>query len=510
MLQKARFSFGQRIKSAVQKKLIELVYSGGPTFGRGLANEIHQPVKDGVALSGLKISTESLFTVWRNHADVFACVRELMTNVGSQGYIWVNTADESKDANKASIKTVEDAFKYKGQSFRTIKEQLVKYAKISGNAYLFVVKGKTGKVLGFEVIDPRTISAVTNQYGDVLKWIQTCKGFSQEYLPDEILQFKIDTDPNNPVFGISPIEPMIWEVRTDLAAMISNYALFANDATPGAQYVLEDGLNEEEQDKAFKEIRHQLEGPENSNRSVILPFVKEIKALRLTQRDMEFGLMRKMTTEKVCSSFGVPKAILNYTDGVNYANGDAQDRKFWEGTINPLQGQLSDFYNNQLLPILGVFDIRHEYKEKTFKDQQWDEASSRADLEHGIYTLNELREKRGYQKYEPSKAGEWVDQPVIWNGMSVVPVSDIGMGVNPDGTPVITTEDQAQKELAVIEKLSKRVPKDNKSNKTQPSDKEIEERLTKSLEEKYRLKHEKDVENIKKELADKIDQALNS
>ena len=470
MLQKARFSFGQKIKSIVQKKLIELLYSSGPNFGRGLANEIHQPIKDGVALSGLKISTESLFTVWRNHADVFACVRELMTNTGSQGYMWVNVADESKDANKASVKIVEDAFKYNGQSFRTIKEQLVKYAKISGNAYLFCVKSKTGKVLGFEVIDPRTIAVVTNQYGDVLKWIQNCKGLSQEYEPDEILQFKIDTDPNNPVFGISPIEPMIWECRTDLAAMISNYALFANDAVPGAQYVLDDSLNEEEQAQAFKAIKAQLEGPENSNRSAILPFVKEIKSLRLTQRDMEFGAMRKMTTEKICSSFGVPKAILNYTDGVNYANGDAQDRKFWEGTINPLQGQLSDFYNNQILPALGISDIRHEYNEKTFENQQWDEASSRADLEHGVYTINEIREKRGYQKYDPSTMGDWVDQPVIWNGMSVVPVSDIGMGTNPDGTPVITTEDQAQKEIERINKMANRMPKEQRNKPKQLSE----------------------------------------
>lgn len=512
MANKARFSFGKRLKSLLSQKFFEeLVYSGGPTFSRGLIGEIHQPINDGVSLSGIKISTESLFTVWRNHPDVFACVREMMNNTGSQGYMWVNKQDESKDANAVSVKKAEDAFKYNGQSFRTIKEQMIKYVKVSGNAYLFVVRGKTtepgqtGKVLGFEVIDPRTISAVTNQYGDVLRWIQTVKGTTKEYNPDEILHLKLDTDPNNPVFGISPIEPMIWEVRTDLAAMISNYALFSNDSVPGAQYVLDEGLTDDEQDKAYKFIKDQLEGPENNHRSVVLPGVREIKNLRLTQRDMEFGIMRKLTTEKVCAGLGVPKAILNYTDGVNYANGDAQERKFWEGTINPLQGQYSDFINNQVLRVMGIDDIELEFHEKSFKDQQWDEASGRADLEHGVYTINEIREMRGYQKYEASQFGEFVDQPMIWNGMGVVPVGDLGIGMNPDGTPVVMTEDQVAKELAKIAKLSTRAPKE----KSKPADdKSIIEKVTKQVEQKYQQKLNDELAVIKKTLVDQIDEAL--
>ena len=433
------------------------ILNGGSSFSQGLHGEIRQPL-GGVSLMGLKLSTDSLFTVWRNHGDVFACVRELKENTGSQGYLWVNTKDSNKDPDNVQIKIAEDALNY-NHTFRALKNKIVQFQQISGSAFLLILRSKSDsrRVLGFDVIDPRTLSVVTDQYGTIFKWIQRVKGMTQEYQPDEILNFKQHDDPNSPVFGLSPLEPIIWETRTDLSAMISNYAFFANDATPGAQYILEDGLTEEQQNKVIEDIQRQLSGPENRNKSISVAGVKEIKTLQISQKDMEFNLLRKFTTEKICAAFGVPKAVLNYTDGVNYSNGENQMQKFWEGTITPLQDLLAEFINNEVLPILGTVGIKIEFNCKTFDDQQWNEASSRADVEHGIITINEAREKRGANTFDPKTYGEFVDKPLIWNGLGVKPLDDIGIDTNPDGTPNILSEDQATKEIDRIERMAKRI-----------------------------------------------------
>lgn len=429
------------------------IFNGG-SFSQGLYGEIRQPL-NGVSLMGIKLSPDSLFTVFRNHGDVFACIRELKENVGSQGYLWVNAADPNKDPEPAQVKVAEAALNY-GRSFRALKNKIIQFQQISGTAFLLILRSSDSsrRVLGFDVIDSRTLSVVTDDYGTILKWIQRVKGMTQVYEPGDVLAFKQHDDPNNPVFGLSPLEPIIWETRTDLSAMISNYAFFTNDATPGAQYILEEGLTEAQQDKIVDDIKRQLQGPENRNKSIAVKGVKEIKVLQIAQKDMEYNLMRKFTTEKVCAAFGVPKAILNYTDGVNYSNGENQTQKFWEGTIDPLQDLLAEFVNNEILPVLGVKGIKLEFNSKAFNDKAWDEASSRADVEHGILTINEAREKRGATIFDPKTYGEFVDKPLIWNGLGVRPLDDIGIDVNPDGTPAILSEDQATKEIERIKRIA--------------------------------------------------------
>lgn len=452
MAKSTRFS----LRKWLAAKSFEIL-NNGASFSQGLYGEIRQPL-GGISLMGIKLSPDSLFTVFRNHGDVFACIRELKENTGSQGYIWVNTKDSNKDPDVIQIRKAEEALNY-GHTFRALKNKIVQFQQISGSAFLLILRSSNSSscVLGFDVIDSRTLSVVTDEYGTIFKWIQRVKGATQTYEPDEVLNFKQHDDPNSPVFGLSPLEPIIWETRTDLSAMISNYAFFSNDATPGAQYILDEGMSDEQQDKVIDDIKRQLSGPENRNKSIAVKGVKEIKTLQISPKDMEFNLLRKFTTEKVCAAFGVPKAILNYTDGVNYSNGENQTQKFWEGTITPLQDLLAEFINNEVLPVLGVEGIKIEFNSKTFDDQQWNEASSRADVEHGIITINEAREKRGASVFDPKTYGEFVDKPLIWNGLGVRPLDDIGIDTNPDGTPNILSEDQASKEIDRIQRMAGRM-----------------------------------------------------
>ncbi len=417
-------------------------------------SEISQPINS-VSLTGARISTDSFFTVWRNHGDIFACIRELCENTGSAGYVWENAIDSSKDPDLQEVRKAESILTA-NKTFRRLKSDLIQDSHIAGNAYLLLQKSAgNGQFLGVQQVDPRTLSVVTDQYGTILRWVQKVKAETQEFQPDEILHFKIQRDPNSPVFGLSPLEPVIWDIRTDLAALVSNYAFFENDAQPAAQYILDENLNEDQQREAVDMIRKQLKGSENRHKSIALKGVKEIKQLAISQKDMEFNVLRRFTTEKVCAVFGVPKSILNYTDQVNYANGQEQTQKFWEGTIIPLQESLQEFINKQLLPAIGITKIRLVFNARKFDSREWDEASTRSDLQLGILTINEVRELRGYEAYDANEYGEWVDKPLIYGGLGVKPLEDIGIEVA-NGVPAIVDEQAAQKALQMVERTAER------------------------------------------------------
>lgn len=437
-------SLKTRFKAAIeglQGKSFQSVYSADITARIG-----------GIDISKTRISTDALFTSWRNHGDVYAVIRELSQNVASSGYKWVNIADETKDPDITEVKLAETYLNY-GVTFNRMKRTAIRDEKVTGNAFFYIEKSKSGKPLGLKRIDPRTLTVVTDSYGDVVKWIQRVKSESVTFAPEEIVHWKEEDDPNSPVFGMSALETIIWEVRSDLAALISNYVFFQNDAKPSAMYILEEGMSDKDISRAVKLIEDQLKGAENRHKSLIMEGIKDIKTVDISQKDMEFHVLRKFETEKICAAYGVPKSILGYVDNVNLANGKEQTQQFWDGTIIPIQENFQEFINKQVLPAFGIKKIKMEMNARKFDDRQWDEASSRADLMLGVKTINEAREERGYEPFDATEHGEFVDKPIIYQGLSAKPVEDVGVDMT--DMPIIDTQDAAQKEIERMKNAAK-------------------------------------------------------
>lgn len=432
-----------------------LTYGGANDRVTTLSSEITSSLIGGVPVGNIRISTDSLFTIWRNHGDVFGCVRELKQGVGVAGHYWENKKDAELDPNPVSVKRAQDFLTFY-QSFREWKDDLVRDVQVCGNAYYYIEKSVgNGGVIALQRLDPRTVSVITDKYGTILRWMQVVKADVVTFKPDEILHFKTSSDPNSPVFGISWLETILWEVRTDLAAMIANYALFQNDAVPAAMYILDDELTDDEQNRAIEKLASQLKGAENRHKSIAMKGLKDIKQISITNTDMEFTALRKLTTEKVCAGSGVPKSMLGYTDAVNLANGEEQTKKFWESSIEPLEMAFAEFINDRVLAALGIDDIKFCFEARKFDNREWNEASTRADLQLGVVTINEVREERGRKKYDPAEMGEMVDKPILYGALGARPLEDVGIDESMDVPPIID-EVAAEKALLRIESIAER------------------------------------------------------
>ncbi len=298
-----------RIKAGLDlvRKGVSLAWGGGDSSGFGLQSQIAAATTvGGIPLSDVIISTDSLYTLWRNNGDVFGCIRELGQSVGVNGWYWENKINPDQDPNQQSVRRAESVFTAY-QTMRQFFKELVQDVSISGNTYYHLEKSKgNGQVIAMCRIDPRSISVVTDKYGTILRWIQRVAGQTAVFTEAEVAHFILTHDPNSPVFGIAPMEPILWDVRTDLAANISNYSLFMNDGTPSAMYVFEDQMNDDQITKAVERLREQLKGPGNRHKATAIKGLKEIQTVSISPKDMEFVVLRQMTTEKVCAAFGVP------------------------------------------------------------------------------------------------------------------------------------------------------------------------------------------------------------
>ena len=120
------------------------------------------PNDSGISLVGLHISTDSLYTIWRNNSDVFACTRELSENVGSQGFRWINAKDEKKEPDSASVTKATEIIEF-NYIFPKLKKRLIRDLSVTGNAYLLVQKNAKDTIIGLRIVDPRTLRVVTDK-----------------------------------------------------------------------------------------------------------------------------------------------------------------------------------------------------------------------------------------------------------------------------------------------------------------------------------------------------------
>ena len=144
------------------------------------------------------------------------------------------------------------------------------------------------------------------------------------------------------------------------------------------------------------EARHR--GPSNSNRPAIASFVRDIKTLGFSHRDMEFIQGLRWSLEDVSRVFGVPKPLLSDLERATFANINASERMFWRNTMIPQTGFLEEQINRMLLPRLGYTGLEIKFDLSGIEALREDENSrvSREAqlLDRGVLTVNEVRRSR--------------------------------------------------------------------------------------------------------------------
>lgn len=397
-----------------------------------------EPERD---MDGFKLDPSSLFTAWRNNADVAGCVREIRQGVGIGGIYFYDPNDPKKEkpASDTLQKRMLGVLSYQYGSPREFINRCMEPRLICGNPYFEKVRSEfDGSLLGHKAVDPRTVAIVTDEHGTVYRYIQTAfsgdgmlsRDDSVVFEPNEIIHWKLGQDPNAEAFGMSPMEHVLWEARTDLSAMISNYFFFENDAVPSVWYMLDDDLDEDERKNALAAIRKSFQGARKRHKSAVMSGVKDIKTVRLNNKDMEFLNGRKFTTEKICAAYGVPKVMLGYTEGVNYTNHEGQRENFHEGTVKEHEEAFLQMVNEEIVPeieegaedkiAIGFMPARLESQGTLF------DRAIRS-REAGLVTINGGRRMIGREPIDESLHGNLGNQIILGQGANAVLLTDVGI-----------------------------------------------------------------------------------
>ena len=197
--------------------------------------------------------------------------------------------------------------------------------------------------------------------------------------------------------GLSPMAPLRLSVDMGTDATRFNRNFFKNSAQPDLIFTTEEIMTDDEVDDFYRRWENRYRGPGNAHRPAIANFIKDIKTLGMSHREMEFIQGLRWSLEDVSRTYGVPMPLLSDFQRATFSNVNAAERFFWRNTMVPEMLLLEEQLNQKLLPLLGYENLRLEFDLSSVEALREDQ-TARVDrdvklLDRGVLTINEVRRR---------------------------------------------------------------------------------------------------------------------
>ena len=215
------------------------------------------------------------------------------------------------------------------------------------------------------------------------------------YTPDQILWLR-NYNPLDQHAGLSPLAPARLPVNMAQDSLRYNRSFLQNSAQPDYILLTDQQLTDQDINDFYQRWETRHRGPHNARRPAIANFIKDIKPLSTTPRDLDFIQTLRWSLEEVARAYGVPKPLLSDLERATFANINAAERIFWRNTIVPQLHLLADQLNHHLLPQLGYHHLQIQFDLTSIEALQEDQ-NKRVQreiqlLDRGVLTINELRQ----------------------------------------------------------------------------------------------------------------------
>lgn len=152
-------------------------------------------------------------------------------------------------------------------------------------------------------------------------------------------------NPDDPVLGQSPLEAGRMPLQSDYKAARYNETFFDEGAVPGGILSTEKRLT----DPVFERTREQFEGRHQTykrgHRTAVLELGLKYTQAGLAQKDMEFLDLRKYSRDTIIQIYGMKKAVIGITDGLNRATSETQKKEWWASTNIPIMRLITSALN---------------------------------------------------------------------------------------------------------------------------------------------------------------------
>ena len=355
--------------------------------------------------NGATIDINTYYQLYEFNWDIRQAIQKI-ANWVSRNWIYLQNNQRQTIENNIITDEVFDLFK--APTFLKWKKDLYRNYFLSGELYIIPIKNESWTAIWFDILDSRLVRKIVDAYWFIEWFTVSNQSITKTFKPNELAFFKREDSVNSQVDWMWVLCWWIYDALSDFESMKTNYSFYQNSAIPSAMLLLDEWLSPEEMQNAKDQFEAQFRWSNNQHKTLIAWWVKEIKTISLTPRDMEFINQRHLTTEKISAVFGVPKTILWYTENVNYSNGSNQRKEFIEWTLRPLEADFEHIVNK----LLEMFrpdlfkKIRIKADGEQLEESQERQDWLRKDVQSWIITINEARIERWLEALNDENANK--------------------------------------------------------------------------------------------------------
>lgn len=291
----------------------------------------------------IDITSTLLYDLYYKSTDVNAWIRDKSLLIFKD---WFYLTDDTWE--KIKRPEIRAVFNNRNQRFVDLIKQIITHYDISWNAFILKLRNAFGKLVWFQVLDSRTIKIISDEQWNISKYQQTIwlngnSNNTYEWDPEDIIHWKWDVNPNEPLFGKSRLYGAAVDILADNEAAKTNMAYFKNNAVPASLIIFKDWVNKETIEALIKKMKKEFSWSNNKHKMGALLWVDKIIQLQNSLKDMEYKLLREFTTDIVCTSLGVPKTRMNKYNAA-YSNMDDAYKQYIDATIRPYERDLWELF----------------------------------------------------------------------------------------------------------------------------------------------------------------------
>jgi len=234
-------------------------------------------------------------------------------------------------------------------------EMVQQHIELSATGDGFLVVVKVGKIpVELWPVRPDRMIEVPDPKNYLKGWIY--KSPDGDKIPldvEDVIQVKGTPNPNNPYRGLGRVQALMRDLQGAVAAADYTGAFFANSAQPGGIIEVEQGLTDDEFDTLRQRWQEQHRGVRNAHRVAILEHGKWVDR-SFSMKDLDMSALRNLSRDQIFEAWGISRATMGLTDGVNFAAAKAARSQMAEMLTAPRLERWKQALNGRLLPMFGA------------------------------------------------------------------------------------------------------------------------------------------------------------
>jgi HK97 family phage portal protein len=167
-------------------------------------------------------------------------------------------------------------------------------------------------------------------------------------------------NPYDPLDGMAPVEAGKMNIVVDYKSAFYTSVFFDEGAQPGGILSTQQKLGDKQFTRTKEQFQSEHKGYKKAHRVAVLEQGLEYTQTGLTQKDMEFRELRKLSAERIYQTFGMKKAIISVMEDVNYATAREERKEWWEGTNLPMMNMVTSALNFTLFPSDSTIKVKYD------------------------------------------------------------------------------------------------------------------------------------------------------